>query len=207
MMSSAFFSISLVPVPSPNEKPQEYGKANVQWQNEIQRLCFDVTKELNVSLNPNFGSEFRFLPIGIWGRWDTPSVAHEKGAGFQPDWISEIVLAISSPAVAAGLYKILKAWIKAKAGREVMIKFGKWETRFKGLSEKQIERLFENLLRISERMKNLELDEAISMEKESMNQLIEKLDLTIEPLEQSQLQELKRKEQKDNDVNSSLEGK
>lgn len=207
MKNSLPFSISLVPLPSADEKPQDYGKGNLEWQNEIQRLCFDLTKELDVDIKSNLGSEFRFLPIGIAGRSNTPLVAHEKGASFQPEWISEIVLAISSPAVAAGLYKILKAWIKARAGREVMIKFGNWETRFKGLGEKQIERLFEKLLKISEEMKNLELNEAISIEKKSMNKLIEELDLTAEQLKQSELQEYKRKKQNDNDVNSSLEGK
>jgi len=148
-MEWAPFFIGLVLVPSPEERFITYDEKWQGWEKDRKRL----TRRLESMSSPPPHIQRRNDNSYIWegipvDGFERSSNRHRPAAHGFPQ-LGDLLIGLATPAVATTFYKLLKVWIEAKAGPEVKLKFGDWQADFKGLSQRQVMKLFQALYDIS----------------------------------------------------------
>jgi len=113
-----------------------------------------------------------------------------------PQW-HEIVVGISSASLAAAFVKILKAWLSARSSRQIKLKFGNWQVDFKGLSVRQVRKLFDVLQGLAQESPALVPDKYQALESRRIKGLLKNAGIeaaTLKALRSEQQREPRRDE-------------
>jgi hypothetical protein len=135
-MKWAPFFIGLVLVPSPEEEFITYDEKCMAWAEERKSLSRQIESVSSPAahVERRMGYSYRWQPIPVDG--DASRSLRYKLAAHKSPQFEELLIGFATPAVAAAIYKILIAWINARAGREIKLKFGDWQADFKGFSQR-----------------------------------------------------------------------
>lgn len=188
-MSEERFSLALIPLPSPDEEPSDYGEKSVAWQSELDKIKSDLLADSSsvVDVKLNLGHQTRWRPISpVASRIPPFDIAAPRfDHNYIPDWLPELVLVLSSPAFVTSLFRFARTWIKAKAGREIKIKFGSFEVDFKGMDEKKVAQLLQQLQNLAQLSAETDPVKYAVIEAKVLADLSSQIDIPSVPLKQA----------------------
>jgi hypothetical protein len=137
--------ISVIPIPAPSERSGKWDEEYGEWRAQIRNLAHGLEVEATCGVEWRLGNLYRRAPTHANG---DEEVGARRTAQAHPSWL-ELLVGFGSPAVAAALYKVITAWLRARAGRQIKLKFGHWEANFKGFSERKIAKLLRVLSEVA----------------------------------------------------------
>ncbi|MBI1893334.1 MAG: hypothetical protein HYS14_04410 [Candidatus Rokubacteria bacterium] len=184
-MRERHFVLGLAPLPAPTEASHRWDNTYKEWRAALQRLLSDLEKPpVSAFVSLRHGNEYRRAPVHANG---DEVVRFRSRAYAAPPWLEVAIVIVGSPAVAAACYKLLKAWIDARAGRQIRLKFGSWQADFKGFSERKVAKLFRLLATIAaEESKGAEAPFAHSVEAFLTERFVKQEGLTASTVNQVQ---------------------
>ncbi len=154
---NSWFYIGVIPFPSPGEYPPPFPdslRALSSLEEELKTISGSA-----IYTESRWGYTYRSEPIKLADKRHkkTEKKVEPSDGGapcpMDPAWV-QLVVGLASSGLAVAFYKVLKAWIEARAGRKIKLKFGKWEADFTGLNQRQVIKLFRELQNISTEKKS-----------------------------------------------------
>jgi hypothetical protein len=114
--------VGLVPLPAPQEESHRWDEKHGEWRAALRELLSDLEKHpVSAFVTLREGDAYRRTPVHANGHEE---VQARRVAYAEPPCLEVAIVVLGSPAVAAACYKLLKAWIDARAGRRIRLKFG-----------------------------------------------------------------------------------
>lgn len=86
----------------------------------------------------------------------------------------------------------MKLWVTAKAGRKIKLKFGDWEADFRGLSQRQVVKVFQVLHELVA-IDNPNRPEYLKHERKRIKQVLKEAGIPAVPLKLAKTQHQRRK--------------
>ena len=190
------FLIGVVPVVSKKRPTSYLDNEFAVWTKEIRSLessFFDA----EMYAESRIGNAYRWMPV-------SPDIDRNtrlrRASHSFPQW-HEIVVGVSSPILATAFFKVLKEWLSARSSRQIKLKFGNWQVDFKGLSVRQVRKLFEVLQGLAQESPALMPDKYQALESRRIKGLLKDEGVeaaTLKALRYEQQREPKLKETRSN---------